>query len=193
MGGTVQPQWLMEATTMDVILKRRSEMTRAELEAFWDLEDIVYPDGLGGPPELEQVKWADPESDICIRDDSGVLVSHAGILERDALLDGSPLRIAGIAEMLTHPEYRRRGYGAAALREAARVMRDDLQAPFALLVCPATAIPFYASLGWRRFTGALLAEVDGGMEPFADSAWMVLPLMTDAPVDGVLDLQGIPW
>ena len=178
---------------MHVILKRRSEMTPAEIDEFHRLEDVVYPDGLDGPAGLERVRWDDPEWDICVRDDASRLIAHVGILERDALLDGSPVRIAGIAEMLTHPEYRRRGYGSAALDEAARVMRDELRSPFALLVCPDTAIPFYTSLGWQRFNGTLMAVIDGTTAPFTFSDVLVLPVRTDAPNDGVLDLQGIPW
>jgi GNAT superfamily N-acetyltransferase len=168
-------------------------MAKAEIQEFWDLEDIVYPNGFDGPQELAGVVWADPEWDICVRDDEGRLVTHAGVLERDALLNGEPIRIAGIAEMLTHPDYRRQGYGAAALREAARFMGDELRTPFALLVCPMTAIPFYGALGWQQFNGRIVAEVEGGMAAFAESAWMVLPVSTAAPADGTLDLQGIPW
>ena len=178
---------------MHVILKPRSEMARSEIEELWNLEDIVYPDGFDGPAELKGVRWDDPTWDICVRDDTGRLISHAGILERDALLDGEPIRIAGIAEMLTHPEFRRQGYGAAALREVASFMHDELRAQFALLVCPLSAIPFYSALGWQRFNGTIIAEVEGGMDAFAESAWMVLSVTADAPGDGILDLQGIPW
>lgn len=178
---------------MQSILKPRSQMSQAELEEFWDLEDVVYPNGFDGPPELANVIWADPAWDICVRDDDGGLVSHVGILERDARLDGEPVRIAGIAEMLTHPAYQRQGYGTAALREAARFIEADLHSPFALLVCPLTAIPFYAALGWQRFEGSVVAEVEAGMGAFVESAWMVLPVTASAPVDGILDLQGIPW
>ena len=178
---------------MQVIVKRRTEMTQAELEEFWDLEDIVYPNGFDGPPELEDVVWADPDWDICVRDDTGALVSHAGVLERDSLHDATPVRIAGVAEMLTHPAHQRRGYGAAAMRAAITLMRDELRAPYALLVCPESAIPFYASLGWQRFDGTIQAEVASGMAAFADSAWLLLPLTSPAPTTGVLDLQGTPW
>jgi GNAT superfamily N-acetyltransferase len=178
---------------MQVNIKRRSEMTAVDIDEFHALEDIVYPNGLDGPPGLERVRWDDPAWDICVRDESDSLVSHAGILERNALLDGKPVRIAGIAEMLTHPAFRRQGYGAAALREAASFMRDELRAPFALLICPLTAIPFYSALGWRRFNGVIIAEVEVGMTVFAESAWMVLPVTIEAPDDGTLDLQGIPW
>ena len=164
---------------MHVTCTRRVDMTRVELDEFHALEDLVYPDGFDGPPELEQVRWDDPEWDINVRDNDGLLVAHAGVLIRDALLDGSPVRIAGVAEVLTHPDHRRRGYGAAALREAARLMHGDLLVAFALLVCPQAAIPFYASLGWVRFDGTMLAEVEGGMDAFASSAWMLLPVMTD--------------
>jgi GNAT superfamily N-acetyltransferase len=178
---------------VQIILKPRSDMSQAEIREFWDLEDIVYPNGFDGPAELEGVVWADPEWDICVRDDAGQLVSHAGILERDASFDDQPVSIAGLAEMLTHPAYRRQGYGGAALREAARFMRAELQSPFALLVCPLTAIPFYSAHGWQRFNGTIKAEVEVGMAAFGESAWMVLPVTATAPVDGDLDLQGIPW
>lgn len=173
---------------MQVILKRRIDMSRDDIDELYALDASVYPNGLEGPPGLERVRWADPEWDICIRADTGMLVAHAGILERDALLDGSPVRIGGIAEVLTHPAHRRRGYGAAALRESERIMRDELRTAFALLVCPEKVTPFYGPLGWQRFNGTLLAEVGGGMEPFADSAWLILPVTTDAPATGVLDL-----
>jgi len=178
---------------MHITLRPRSDMSGADLDEFRHLEDIVYPSGFDGPEELENVAWADPEWDIWVRDDAGNLVSHAGILERDALLNDNPIRIAGIAEVLSHPAYRRQGFGSAALREAGRFMADELRAPFALLVCPQAAIPFYASLGWQRFNGSVIAEMGVSPNAFAESAWMILSVTEDAPLDGTLDLQGIPW
>ncbi|MGH9174960.1 MAG: GNAT family N-acetyltransferase, partial [Vicinamibacterales bacterium] len=183
-----------EGLTMQVTLKPRSAITPAEMEELYALDDAVYPHGgLGGPPGMERVVWADPEWDIVVRDASGLAVSHAGILERNALLDGQPLRIAGIAEVLTHPAHQRRGYGAAALGRAAEFMRDELRSPFAFLVCPEEAIPFYTRVGWQPFTGVVVTEFDGERQPFPYGPAMVLPLQTAAPVSGLLDLQGIPW
>jgi GNAT superfamily N-acetyltransferase len=178
---------------MRVTLNRRAEWTDEDFEEFYALDDAVYPTGLNGPPGMERVVWADPEWDVIVRDAAGLLVTHAGVLLRDALLDGRPLRIAGVAEVLTHPDHRRQGYAAAALTRAADFMRAELAAPFALLFCPEAAIPFYASVGWQRFNGVVLTEIDGKTTPFPYGPSLVLPLRDPAPTAGTLDLRGIPW
>ena len=179
---------------MQATLKPRSELTPAEMEELDALHDAVYPDGgLREPPGIERVVWAGPEWAVVVRDASGLVVSHAGIIERDALLDGRPLRIAGIGAVLTHPDHQRRGYATAAMRRAAAFMRDELRSPFAFLLCPEAAIPFYTSVGWRPFRGVVLTVIDGESQPFPYAPSMTLPLQTDAPVDGLLNLQGIPW
>jgi GNAT superfamily N-acetyltransferase len=47
-----------------------------------------------------------------------VAVAHVGVLDLPVLLDGIPLRIAGVHGVCTHPEYRRRGHFRTVMERA---------------------------------------------------------------------------
>ena len=48
--------------------------------------------------------------------ESGRVVSHAGIVVRDASLEGMPVRVALLGAVATHPEHRGRGHATACVR-----------------------------------------------------------------------------
>jgi len=54
-------------------------------------------------------------------------------------------------------------------------------------------IPFYSSLGWQSFMGKVFVDQPGGKLEFTVNGAMVLDVKEPAPLDGVLDLNGLPW
>jgi len=57
----------------------------------------------------------------------GKLVSHVGIREEDLLIHGYWFRVGMIGSVCTHPEYRRRGYASALVKDAfSKMMKDGV-------------------------------------------------------------------
>jgi len=170
-----------------------ADLTLADHEELRALTAAVYtPDVIAALPQT-RVTWAPTLWTIRVRDGDGHLVSHIGMLTRDAEVDGTPTMIGGIGGVKTHPDARGRGYASAALQTASAFFTDDLGVAFVLLVCLPLTVPYYERLGWRRFHGTLLVAQPGGTIPFTTNLPMVLPARTVAPLDGTINLCGYPW
>ena len=94
---------------------------------------------------------SDPERVYVIEDDGEVRAS-ATVLPLEAFVDGEPRPMGGIAAVMAHPAYRRRGYAGELMRAVLRDMRErevslSLLAPF--------AHAFYRSFGYELATEAI--------------------------------------
>lgn len=178
---------------MRIDITRADALSPADRAALRALTVAVYsPEVVASLPET-RVSWASAEWSIRVWDEAGMLVSHVGLLTREALVDDLPVYIGGIGGVKTHPAARGRGYATAGLREAVRFFADEARVSFALLVCLPPTVPFYERLGWRRFDGTLLVEQPDGTIPFTANLPMVLPIHVPAPAHGTINLCGEPW
>jgi aminoglycoside 2'-N-acetyltransferase I len=178
---------------IDVITNK--ERTPDDQQKLRELNRAVYPpDETDNGPEA-RMTWANTELSIIVRQEpKGDIVAHAGVLVRHCLLNGNPVLIGGVGGVKSHPDLRIKGLGRAAMTRAVEVLRDDLSAEFGLLVCPSTALGFYKALGWREFSGSLwIEQPDQECFTFSMNHVMVLPLTTEAPESGSIDLCGLPW
>lgn len=153
-----------------------------------------------GPPQQRDdpfapIDWDMPEISVVVRRDGrNDLLAHAGVLVRECLHNGEPVRIGGLLEVKTHPDVRGHRLGKAVVQRATDLLRDDPALDFALLVCLEDLLAYYEPLGWIEFTGDLWVEQPDGPLRFNEiSRVMVLPAGSHAPTDGVIDLQGRPW
>jgi predicted acetyltransferase len=93
----------------------------------------------------------DPEQVHVIEEDGEVRAS-ATVLPLESFVDGEPRPMGGIAAVMAHPAYRRRGYAGELMRAVLRDMRErdihlSLLAPF--------AHAFYRSFGYELATEAI--------------------------------------
>ena len=167
-----------------------SEQNRADLQ---ELAQAVYPPGQSGDWPGRHLEWSPAEWGIRVTDENGRLVSYTGVHVREAELDDQPVRIGGIGGVKTHPDVRRRGYGAAGISRASEFFRNDPAVAFALLVCESRLLAYYSRLGWREFHGQLLTRQNGRAEEFTFNRVMLLDIGFSAPQDGTIDLLGPPW
>jgi GNAT superfamily N-acetyltransferase len=87
---------------------------------------------------------------VCAVD--GRLVSVAHVVRRTVSTPDGPRRMAGIANVATHPDFRGNGYNTACLTELLRRLDTDPELDFGLL---GTGIhDYYARLSWQRWTFA---------------------------------------
>lgn len=107
------------ATTKDLALWNEGE--RGALRA---LTEAVYPpeDSADWPGRF--IDWAPAEWGVAVTDESGELVSYAGLLIRAGRHDGRLAHIGGVGGVKTHPLHRGAGHAAAAMNEAARFFAE---------------------------------------------------------------------
>ena len=77
----------------------------------------------------------DPDRVYVVEDDGGARASVT-VLPMESFVDGEPRRMGGVAAVMAHPAYRRRGYAGKLMRAALRDMRErgealSLLSPFA--------------------------------------------------------------
>lgn len=160
------------------------------------LEAVWPPDVLAGLP-WGHIKWAEADLRVLIdaptENPDGGLACHVGIFFRTVRWNGRKVHIGGIGGVSTRSDCRRRGYASIALDAAIQTMRDHEAVQFALLFCEPHNVPFYQSRGWHPFVGEMYAEQPGGRIRFEVMAPFVFDLRRRAPLQGTIDLCGLPW
>ncbi len=113
----------------------------------------------------------------------GVLVCHALWITRYLQPEGSrPLRTAYVEAVATHPDYRRRGFASAIMKQVVEEIQDfDIAglAPF--------NADYYAQLGWELWRGAMYVRRDGGLFASPLEEHVMIHRLPRTPV---LDLDG---
>ncbi len=178
-------------SSVRIDLKPVTAFDDGERAALKALTAAVYPpEALASGPGF---RAASPEYGALVWSAGGELVSYVGMVVREGSLDGAPVRIGGIGSVKTHPRAEGRGHASAGLRRAAASLAGDHAVAFSLLVCREQLLPFYERLGWSPFGGQLIVEQPAGRVVFTANRPMVLPGVREAPRDGVIDLNGLPW
>lgn len=129
-----------------------------------------------------------------------VLVGHAAVVPRRLWVDGVELSCGYVEAVAVAASARRRGVGAALMREI-----DGLLVPYDCGALAATDVgaPLYAGMGWTRWSGELsVRDADGAVRSTPDDRGAVMVigdtrLVTraddDAAVLVVDDRPGDPW
>ena len=161
------------------------------------LFEAVWPRDVLEKLSWGHVKWANADLRVLIEASNeqleGGLACHVGIYFRTVTWNGRKVDIGGVGGVATRADCRRRGYASIALNAAVQTMRDHEAVQFALLFCEPHHFAFYQSRGWHPFTGDILAEQPGGKIRFEAMAPHVFDLRRRAPLQGTIDLCGLPW
>ena len=161
-------------------------------KALEQLRAAVYPPEVLATLPGRFFTWASPQWSVLLWEGEELL-SRVGLLVRDVLHDGSPERIGGIGGVVTHPAKQGQGLASQALREASRLFDAEFNVSYALLFCRPHLVQFYKRLTWKPFEGKVFVEQPEGKVEFSANGAMVLDVKEQAPLDGVMDLNGLPW
>ena len=93
----------------------------------------------------------DPDRVYVVEDDGGARASVT-VLPMESFVDGEPRRMGGVAAVMAHPAYRRRGYAGKLMRAALRDMRERGEA---LSLLSPFAHAYYRSFGYELATEAI--------------------------------------
>jgi aminoglycoside 2'-N-acetyltransferase I len=156
------------------------------------LAALVYPPAVLATIVWRDVKWAEADYWVLVRDRDRRLLSAVGMYLRNGRHDEAAVRLGGIGGVMTHPDHRGRGHASAALRHADALFREH-GVDFGLLVCEAKCVAFYGRLDWRVFPGAVIVEQPRWRGPFMIMSALVKAVNQPAPTRGTIDLCGLPW
>lgn len=178
--------------TLKVEFVTTEKMSDIQKQALDQLRAAVYP-----PEVLETLPgrfytWASPQWSI-LAWHQAELVSRVGLLVREISSGATTKRIGGIGGVMTHPARQGQGWASHAMREAAKQFATALNVSYALLFCRPHLVGFYRRLSWQPFQGKIYVEQPQGKIEFSANGAMVLDVQESAPLQGELDLNGLPW
>lgn len=159
------------------------------LDRLWE---AVYPPEVVADLPGRFYSWAAPQWSILVWDQDD-LVSRAGVTVREISSQGTTKRVGGIGGVMTHPARQGQGWASLAMHEAARRFDTDLNVAYALLFCRPHLVEFYKRLAWKPFQGKVYVDQPAGKIEFTVNGAMVLDVKERAPLDGEIDLNGLPW
>jgi predicted GNAT family N-acyltransferase len=170
----------------------RDSFTDRQTQALERLWSAVYPPEVLATLPSRSLTWAPPQWSVLVWDQDE-LVARVGLVVREIDQDGVIKRIGGIGGVMTHPARRGQGLAGLALQEAVQRFNVDFQVAFALLFCGSQLIAFYERYGWKPFLGELFVEQPQSRIAFSDHNPMVFDIREPAPLQGTIDLRGLPW
>jgi len=168
------------------------KMSDVQKEALKQLRAAVYPPEVIATLPGRFFSWASPQWSVLLWDQDE-LVTRVGLVVREILNDGVTKRIGGIGGVMTHPAKQGQGLASQIMREAFKRFDADLKVSYALLFCQPHLVEFYKRLMWKPFHGKMFVEQPQGKVEFSSNGAMVLDVREQAPLNGVLDLNGLPW
>src|SRR5688500_7083165 len=104
---------------MNIELVEAGKLSVQQEKALDQLGEAVYPPEVAASLPGKSVTWASPQWSLLLWEQEE-LVTHAGLLVREILQDGTMRRIGGIGGVATHPAKQGRGFASQAMREAAK-------------------------------------------------------------------------
>jgi aminoglycoside 2'-N-acetyltransferase I len=168
------------------------ELSDIQKKALDQLRATVYPPEVIATLPGRFFAWASPQWSILLWDQDE-LVSRVGLLVREIDSEGIIKSIGGIGGVMTLPAKQGQGLASQALREASKHFDTDLNVAYALLFCRPHLVEFYKRLRWKPFQGKVYVEQPHGKVEFSSNGAMVLDVKEPAPLNGELDLNGLPW
>lgn len=170
----------------------KDQLSDPQKNAIQQLRSAVYPPEVLATLPSISVTWASSQSSVLVWD-QGELVAKVGLLVREIIHNGEAKTIGGVGGVMTHPAKQGQGLASQAMREASRIFDEELNVSFALLFCLPNLVEFYKRLKWKPFQGTVFVEQPKGKIEFTANGAMVLDVKEQAPLNGSLDLNGLPW
>ena len=70
---------------------------------------------------------------------------------------------------------------------------EQFNSAFAILFCREVLVGLYKKLMWKLYEGKVFVDQPEGKIEFTVNELMVLDVKEKAPLNGVIDLNGLPW
>lgn len=141
---------------------------------------------------ITTTRWARPDLWFIERHGDS-LRGCVGVVWREIVADGTPVRVGGVASLVVVPQARGSGLGARLLDRALAEMRALPAIAAGMLLCEDELVPFYARLGWRRVAASVRCMQPGGEIDWAGAAMCHTLVMSALDSARFVRLNGLPW
>jgi GNAT superfamily N-acetyltransferase len=121
--------------------EQRRELNNLLEEAFKDDVDPGYP-------------WAQPTIHVLGYAD-GQMAGYAGILEREILVGGRKIQVAGITDVATDVQFRGQGWARIIMKVAGGFISGQGRCQFVMIFCNEELVPLYESCGFHKIEAPL--------------------------------------
>lgn len=128
---------------------------------------IIELQATAWPQESPSKPWPEnPDTHVSsfVLVDNDLAMSHVAVVGKDIKHKDQTYKIFGLSEVVTHPSYKKSGYGLQLIKEAARFIENS-EPDLSIFTCDPSIIPFYKQGGWTHIKDTCL--VGGTLEkPF---------------------------
>ncbi len=135
-------------------------------------------------------KWAEPTWTL-LGLENNELVSFLNIIDRQGQVDGKPFHLLGLNNVITEPVHRGKGYSKKLNQAALDFMKKKDTQALGVLFCADDLLPFYSSLGWKKFSGQTTI-----WQPSGEKVWPsnCMTYSFEVPIAfKEINLKGLPW
>jgi GNAT superfamily N-acetyltransferase len=140
---------------------------------------------------VRETQWAAPEWSF-LAFEGAELAAFYNLVERTVRIDGVPVRVAGLNNLVTLPAYRGRGIASRLLRDTRPRWFDVIGAECGLLLCADALVPFYSRLDWQNVRVRVSYAQPDGSRTWAANCMLLDPFRKLATARDI-DLCGLPW
>jgi GNAT superfamily N-acetyltransferase len=172
---------------MRILVARCSELPAGE----WGRLEEIAEGEFSQYALVRETRWAQP--DWCVRGfEAEQLAVFYNLILRTVNIDGAPVRVTGLNNMITLPAFRGRGVASRMLRDTQPWWLEEFEADCGMLLCADALVPFYAKLGWVRSEAQVRYAQPSGSKIWAANCMI---LSEDARYASAreIDLCGLPW
>lgn len=155
--------------------------------------------------QIDEAAWAEFEQYAIVREnewatadwtflgfEADELVAYFNLVDRVVRIDGTPVRVAGLNNMVTMRAHRGKGHASRLLREAQPRWFAEFEFEAGLLLCADVLLPFYSKLGWRKLQCPIVHTQPDGPRTWVANG-MLLETAGELEARSQVDLRGLPW
>lgn len=137
------------------------------------------------------LQWRDKDHHLLIYENSE-LGSHVGLVREVVRVGGKRVAVAGLGNVITVPEFQKRGLAKRGISEAIRMAAEEWNVGHGLLFCFPHLRSFYEGLGWVAREDRVWVLQPGGRISLPIFS-MVQAWKGEEWPCGEIEVEGLPW
>jgi len=163
------------------------------VESYSALDRSNLAGGESDPNQTDSyhLQWQ-PKTEHVLVFESGVAVSHVGLVKHTVAVGERLVPVAGIGGVLTRPDCRGKGFGQMAMQKAQELALQHLRVSFGLLFCRTAMQAWYERQGWLAIDEPVWIDQPGG-SILAPLVVMVKCFGEEIWPSGTVRLGSLPW
>lgn len=146
----------------------------------------------GGIPIVQNYSWTEPQWTVLLVNEDNDVVTFYNIIERICRFDEVPIKVVGINNLITPLKFRGLGYGSQIMETFGKLLFDELNAEYGLLLCADDLISFYDRFSWYNTESIVRFDQPDGKKIWQANV-MLLTRQRTKLYPQEIDLCGLPW